>query len=139
MTNFITKYLPGQVMSAAVFGMEPFGAKQSVKMKHNSKIPLHQNFPTLTVITELECPKKHQQLSYNNCNAQILRLSQWQPGFGKYDVMTLDNCLPLQDPSLLAINGFAVPQTAKLAEKRKLIEEIAHNDVKKVSLELDLM
>ena len=45
----------------------------------------------------------------------------------------------LQDPSLLAINGFAVPQTAKLAEKRKLIEEIAHNDVKKVSLELDLM
>ena len=53
--------------------------------------------------------------------------------------MTLDNCLPLQDPSLLAINGFAVPQTAKLAEKRKLIEEIAHNDVKKVSLELDLM
>ena len=77
MTNFITKYLPGQVMSAAVFGMEPFGAKQRVKMKHNSKIPLHQNFPTLTVITELECPKKHQQLSYNNCNAQILRLSQW--------------------------------------------------------------
>ena len=58
---------------------------------------------------------------------------------GKYDVMTHDNCLPLQDPSLLAINGFAVPQTAKLAEKRKLIEEIAHNDVKKVSLELDLM
>ena len=38
----------------------------------------------------------------------------------------------LQDPALLAINGFAVP-AAKLAEKRKLIEEIAHNDVKKVS------
>ena len=37
----------------------------------------------------------------------------------------------LQDPGLLAINGFAVP-AAKLAEKRKLIEEIAHNDVKKV-------
>merc|ERR1719445_1991788 len=37
----------------------------------------------------------------------------------------------VKDPSLLAINGFAVPQTAKLAEKRKLIEEIAHNDVKK--------
>ena len=39
----------------------------------------------------------------------------------------------LQDPGLLAINGFAVP-AAKLAEKRKLIEEIAHNDVKKVSI-----
>ena len=37
----------------------------------------------------------------------------------------------LQDPALLAINGFSVP-AAKLAEKRKLIEEIAHNDVKKV-------
>ncbi len=38
----------------------------------------------------------------------------------------------LQDsPGLLAINGFALP--AKLAEKRKIIEEIAHNDVKKVS------
>ncbi len=39
----------------------------------------------------------------------------------------------LQDPALLAINGFAVP-AAKLAEKRKLIEEIAHNDVKKVRI-----
>jgi len=38
----------------------------------------------------------------------------------------------VKDP-LLAINGFAVP--AKLAEKRKLIEEIAHNDVKKAKLE----
>ena len=38
----------------------------------------------------------------------------------------------LQDsPGLLAINGFALP--AKIAEKRKIIEEIAHNDVKKVS------
>ena len=38
----------------------------------------------------------------------------------------------LQDPALLTINGFALP--AKLAEKRKLIEEFAHNDVKKVSM-----
>ena len=38
----------------------------------------------------------------------------------------------LQDAGLLTINGFAVP--AKLAEKRKLIEEIAHNDVKKVCI-----
>ena len=39
----------------------------------------------------------------------------------------------LQDP-LLSISGYAaVPANAKLAEKRKLIEEIAHNDVKKVS------
>ena len=38
----------------------------------------------------------------------------------------------LQDsPGLLAINGFALPP--KIAEKRKIIEEIAHNDVKKVS------
>ena len=46
------------------------------------------------------------------------------------------NDAPLQDPGLLALNAAAgnfsaVP--AKLAEKRKLIEEIAHNDVKKVS------
>jgi len=34
---------------------------------------------------------------------------------------------------LLTINGFALP--AKLAEKRKLIEEFAHNDVKKAKLE----
>jgi len=40
----------------------------------------------------------------------------------------------VKDPALLAINGFAVP-AAKLAEKRKLIEEIAHNDVKKAKLE----
>ena len=40
----------------------------------------------------------------------------------------------LQDAGLLTINGFAVP--AKLAEKRKLIEEIAHNDVKKVCMQL---
>jgi len=39
----------------------------------------------------------------------------------------------VKDPGLLTINGFAVP--AKLAEKRKLIEEIAHNDVKKAKLE----
>ena len=40
--------------------------------------------------------------------------------------------LMLQDTAgLLTINGFALP--AKLAEKRKLIEEFAHNDVKKVS------
>ena len=39
----------------------------------------------------------------------------------------------LQDSAgLLTINGFALP--AKLAEKRKLIEEFAHNDVKKVSM-----
>ena len=39
----------------------------------------------------------------------------------------------LQDTAgLLTINGFALP--AKLAEKRKLIEEFAHNDVKKVSM-----
>ena len=38
----------------------------------------------------------------------------------------------LQDsPGLLAINGFALPP--KIAEKRKIIEEIGHNDVKKVS------
>jgi hypothetical protein len=38
----------------------------------------------------------------------------------------------LQDsPGLLTINGFALPP--KIAEKRKIIEEIAHNDVKKVS------
>ena len=38
----------------------------------------------------------------------------------------------LQDSTgLLAINGFALPP--KIAEKRKIIEEIAHNDVKKVS------
>ena len=38
----------------------------------------------------------------------------------------------LQDTSgLLSVNGFVLPP--KLAEKRKLIEEIAHNDVKKVS------
>jgi len=34
---------------------------------------------------------------------------------------------------LLTINGFALP--SKLAEKRKLIEEFAHNDVKKAKLE----
>lgn len=39
----------------------------------------------------------------------------------------------VKDAGLLTINGFAVP--AKLAEKRKLIEEIAHNDVKKAKLE----
>jgi len=39
----------------------------------------------------------------------------------------------VKDAGLLSINGFAVP--AKLAEKRKLIEEIAHNDVKKAKLE----
>jgi len=39
----------------------------------------------------------------------------------------------VKDSGLLTINGFAVP--AKLAEKRKLIEEIAHNDVKKAKLE----
>ena len=38
--------------------LEPFGAKQRAKMKHNSQIPLHQHFPSLTVLTELECPKK---------------------------------------------------------------------------------
>lgn len=41
--------------------------------------------------------------------------------------------LPNVDASLLTINGFAVP--AKLTEKRKIIEEIALNDVKKAKLE----
>jgi hypothetical protein len=39
----------------------------------------------------------------------------------------------IKDGSLLTINGFAVP--AKLTEKRKIIEEIALNDVKKAKLE----
>jgi len=58
---------------------------------------------------------------------------------------TLHNNIPklftvpsVKDPGLLALNAAAgnfsaVP--AKLAEKRKLIEEIAHNDVKKAKLE----
>ena len=131
MTNFITKYLPGQVRSAAVFGT--IWCKAKGKNETQFPDPTAPKFSYSNCYNRVRVSQKHQQLSYNNCNAQISRLIHSQPGFGKYDVMTLDNCLPLQDPSLLAINGFAVPQTAKLAEKRKLIEEIAHNDVKKVS------
>ena len=41
----------------------------------------------------------------------------------------------IQDTStaLLQINAFQTSLQPKLAEKRKIIEEIAHNDVKKVS------
>ena len=39
----------------------------------------------------------------------------------------------LQPSQINTINSLPVLQT-KLAEKRKIIEEIAHNDVKKVSL-----
>lgn len=75
----------------------------------------------------------------------LLHNSTWVPRYLSQDKVTrCDRSNPtivghqytgslLQDSAgLLTINGFALP--AKLAEKRKLIEEFAHNDVKKVSM-----
>lgn len=55
------------------------------------------------------------------------------PLFDLYSLVNKPSLLLLQDGSLLAatINGFPL-STAKITEKRKIIEEIALADVKKV-------
>jgi len=74
-------------------------------------------------------PKLHmpQFKGLDNVNGQAQSLGDIQ----RYIGLLQNNTPPLPnvDASLLTINGFAVP--AKLTEKRKIIEEIALNDVKK--------
>jgi len=70
----------------------------------------------------------HQQQQLQLQQQQLLAGHPSIPGLQKLFMPSVKDTA-----GLLTINGFALP--AKLAEKRKLIEEFAHNDVKKAKLE----
>lgn len=100
--------------------LEPFGAKQRAKMKHNSQIPLHQHFPSLTVLTELECPKKTPTTFLQQLQCTDFATEPMQPGLGKYDVMTLDNCLPITGPQSPCYQWLCCPANCKISRKTKI-------------------
>jgi len=91
--------------------------------------------PGLTLAGSQLYPIMSPQLAYPSPQQHHLGLQQTMlashpaiPGLQKLFMPSVKDTA-----GLLTINGFALP--AKLAEKRKLIEEFAHNDVKKAKLE----